>query len=107
MILQEQMIRAPDLPWERAEGYPEGTEWKVLRSDAKGKPRAVLLRLPPGFEMRSHSHVDPEHHYVLAGEYHSLGERFGPGTYRRIPPHADHGPFRSTNGAEILVIWAY
>lgn len=106
MQTQESVVRAPDLLWESAEGYPPGTERKVLRSGADGLPRTMLLRLPAGFEMRSHSHVYPEHHYVLGGEYHSEGESFGPGTYRMIPPHSEHGPFRSTSGAEILVIWA-
>jgi hypothetical protein len=42
---------------------------------------------------------------VISGEYDSQEERFPVGTYRLIPKHVDHGPFRSTQGAEVLVIW--
>jgi quercetin dioxygenase-like cupin family protein len=65
----------------------------------------VLLKLPPGFEMQSHSHLFVEHHYVLEGEYESQGKRFPAGSYRVIPRQADHGPFRSADGATVLVLW--
>lgn len=105
-IEQGLVAESADLQWEPAEGYAEGTQQKVLRRGADGKPKTLLLQLAPGFDMGSHSHRFAEHHYVLRGEYHSQRKRFGEGTYRFIPAHADHGPFRSDRGAELLVIWA-
>lgn len=91
------------LPWEKASSYPEGTMIKVLR-DA-GDAKSVLLKLPPGFRMDSHSHTLLEQHFVLEGEYEASGARHGVGAYQCIPAHTDHGPFSSENGAVILVVW--
>lgn len=46
-----------------------------------------------------------EQHIVLKGEYESEGKVFKAGTYRLIPKHETHGPFKSSQGAVILVIW--
>lgn len=92
------------LPWEDGASYAEGTQLKSLREE--GAARSILLKLPSGFRMEEHSHTCCEQHYVLEGAY-EVGERtYGPGTYRCIPAHADHGPFSSREGAVILVIWA-
>lgn len=105
MQTHEEAAKSSELDWEAAKGYPRGTQRKVLRRSPEGEPRTVLMKLPPGFEMESHSHIHAEHHFVLEGEYHSGDETFARGSYRMIPPHSDHGPFRSDDGAEILVIW--
>lgn len=91
--------------WEAAAGYPDGTMRKVLRLNEEGNPQTLLLKLPPGFAMDDHSHVNLEQHYVLEGEYEVKGERHGAGCYVLIPEHTDHGPFRSRDGALILVFW--
>jgi anti-sigma factor ChrR (cupin superfamily) len=104
--MQEVMVKTSDITWEPAANYPAGTSWKILDRGTEGEPKAVLLKLAAGFEMSAHSHIYAEHHYVISGEYDSQGERFRAGTYRVIPKHVDHGPFRSTQGAELLVIWA-
>ena len=103
--MQELVAEISEIAWEVATGYPTGTHWKVLRRDSKGEPSTILLKLAPGFDMPAHSHIYVEHHYVLSGEYESQGKRFPAGSYRVIPKHEDHGPFRSTQGAEVLVIW--
>jgi anti-sigma factor ChrR (cupin superfamily) len=103
--MQEVVAKTSGIAWEVAAGYPAGTQWKVLRRGNEGEPGTILLKLAPGFDMPAHSHVYAEHHYVLSGEYESQGERFPAGTYRLIPKHVDHGPFRSANGAELLVMW--
>lgn len=103
--MQEAVLKTSELAWEAAPGYPAGTYWKVLRRGNEGEPKAVLLKLPAGFDMPAHSHVFVEHHYVISGEYESQGERFPAGSYRVIPKHEDHGPFRSEQGAEVLVMW--
>jgi len=55
--------------------------------------------------MEGHSHTTVEQHFVLEGEYESEGKVYKAGTYRLIPEHETHGPFKSSKGAVILVIW--
>jgi quercetin dioxygenase-like cupin family protein len=103
--MKEVSVNGSDLSWEQAESFSAGTMWKVLRRDSENQPLTVLLKLPPGFEMKEHSHVFVEHHFVLEGEYESTGNRYRTGSYRLIPKHSDHGPFGSETGAMVLVIW--
>ncbi len=103
--MEEVITKAFELEWDTAASYPAGSQLKILRRGSHGEPKTILLKLAPGFEMPSHSHMYAEHHYVLSGEYESQGQRFLPGTYRVIPEHVDHGPFRSATGAELLVVW--
>lgn len=103
--MDEVAINESDLPWERAVSYQEGTRWKVLRRSSEEEPKAALLKLPPAFEMDAHAHVYNEQHYVLQGQYESQGKRFRTGSYRMIPRHMNHGPFRSAHGALVLVVW--
>lgn len=91
------------IPWEDAPSYAEGTQLKLLREE--GLARSILLKLPPGFRMEAHSHTCCEQHFVLEGSYEAGDEVYGPGTYRCIAPHTDHGPFSSREGAVLLVIW--
>lgn len=100
----EQLIRNyREMEWEPIEGYPDGTKIKVLREE-NGK-KTFLLQLPPGFQMEAHSHICNEQHLVLEGKYAAGDMVYDTGAYRCIPPHTDHGPFRSEDGAVILVIW--
>ena len=101
----EVAVNASEIAWEAPAGYPSGISRKVLRRGIRGEPRTALLKLEPGFEMNAHAHVYVEHHYVIDGEYESQGQRYPAGSYRMIPRHANHGPFRSREGALILVIW--
>ena len=103
--MDEVTVNESELPWEPADGYHEGTQWKILCRSSEGEPKAALLKLPPTFEMDAHAHVYAEQHYVLEGQYESRGKLFPPGSYRMIPAHANHGPFRSANGALVLVVW--
>jgi len=103
--MDEVQINVAELEWEPAPGYPVDTRWKVLRRDARGNPATVLLMLPPGLEIDNHSHVTLEQHYVLEGAYESSSAEYAAGSYRMIPPHTDHGPFRSKSGALVLVMW--
>jgi anti-sigma factor ChrR (cupin superfamily) len=101
----ELAVDASEMAWETPTGYPPRISRKVLRRGSAGEPRTALLKLDPGFEMNAHAHVYLEHHYVIEGEYESQGKRYPAGAYRMIPRHENHGPFRSTRGAVILVIW--
>ena len=92
-----------DSNWEDANGYPEGTKRKVLRDEDTRK--TILLQLPKGFKMGSHSHITTEQHFVLKGEYSSDGEVYPVGSYQMFSAHDEHGPFVSKEGALILVIW--
>lgn len=103
--MKEMTLDTGRMPWEKADGYPEGTMRKVLRRNSEGNPAVVLLKLPAGFAMDDHAHVFDEQQYVLEGKYEAQGKRFGAGHYRFIPAHASHGPFLSAAGAVVLVIW--
>jgi anti-sigma factor ChrR (cupin superfamily) len=92
-----------ELGWNNAKGYPVGTRIKTLRDENDAK--TILLKLPIGFHLDSHTHIYNEQHIVLEGEYESEGKIFSSGTYRFISAHKDHGPFTSKTGAVILVIW--
>jgi anti-sigma factor ChrR (cupin superfamily) len=72
-VKDEVAITESGLAWEPAGGYHDGTQWKVLRCDPDGEPKAALLKLPPAFEMDAHAHVHAENHYVLDGQYESQG----------------------------------
>ena len=103
--MKELMVNYQEMPWQDAAGYPPGTLMKVLRRDEKGQPLTVVLKLGEGFEMESHSHIGNEQHFVLEGEYESDGRLYQPGSYRLIPRETTHGPFRSEEGAVLLVVW--
>jgi len=92
-----------DSNWEDANDYPKGTKRKVLRDEDNRK--TVLLKLPKGFELGSHSHITAEQHFVLEGAYTSDGNVYPAGSYQIFSPHDEHGPFKSENGALVLVIW--
>ncbi len=92
-----------DFDWEDAKNYPKGTKRKVLRDE--NNHRTILLKLPEGFKMGSHSHITTEQHFVLKGEYSSEGKTFPEGSYQVFSAGDEHGPFISENGALILVIW--
>ncbi|MCK4465717.1 MAG: cupin domain-containing protein [Bacteroidales bacterium] len=92
-----------ELNWENTDNYPEGTLKKTLRNEQGAK--TILLKLPKGFKMGSHSHVTTEQHLVLKGAYSSEGKTYSEGSYQLIPAHENHGPFESRNGALILIIW--
>lgn len=92
-----------DSNWEFAEGYPKGTEKKVLRDE--NNRQTILLKLPKGFRMEAHSHITTEQHFVLEGEYSSDGEAYPTGSYQIFSAGDEHGPFESENGALVLIIW--
>ena len=103
--MEEVSLNVGDGEWKTAVGYPTGVLWKTLWTDDDGKVRSAVLKLPAGFEFKPHSHLYREHHHVIEGAYESGGRHYGVGTYRMIPGQREHGPFRSENGAVILVIW--
>jgi len=89
--------------WEETENYPKGTLKKTLRDENDAK--TFLLKLPKGFKMEPHSHITTEQHFLLKGAYTSEGLTYNEGSYQIFQAHEDHGPFKSKNGALVLVIW--
>ena len=98
-------VNANDMKWKASESYSTGAEEKVLSVGGTIAPRAILLKIPSGWSMDTHSHIHTELHYVLEGEYESQGETYRSGTFRVIPREVEHGPFTSKKGATILVTW--
>jgi len=103
--MEETTINYKKMKWTDAPGYPEGSKIKILREGGPGEGKTFLLKIKRGFRMEGHSHTTLEQHFVLEGEYESEGKIYKAGTYRLIPKHATHGPFKSSKGAVILVIW--
>jgi anti-sigma factor ChrR (cupin superfamily) len=98
-------ININNVEWKDASGYPQGAQEKVLSVGSDMAPRTILLKMPPGWSMDSHSHTHTELHLVLEGEYESQGETFSSGTFRIIPKEVGHGPFATKTGATILIVW--
>jgi quercetin dioxygenase-like cupin family protein len=103
--MEEITINYEKMKWTDAPGYPEGSKIKILRQGGPGKGQTFLRKIKKGFKMEGHSHTTAEQHFVLQGEYESEGKVYKAGTYRLIPRHQTHGPFKSSKGAVILVIW--
>lgn len=103
--MEEITINYEKMKWTDAPGYPEGSKIKILREGGPGEGKSFLRKIKRGFKMEGHSHTTVEQHIVLEGEYESEGKVYQAGTYRLIPKHQTHGPFKSSKGAVILVIW--
>jgi hypothetical protein len=103
--MEEITINYEKMKWMDAPGYPEGSKIKILREGGPGETKTFLRKIKRGFKMEGHSHTTLEQHFVLEGEYESEGKVYKAGTYRLIPKHETHGPFKSSKGAVILVIW--
>jgi hypothetical protein len=103
--MEEITINYQKMKWTDAPGYPEGSKIKILREGGPGEGKTFLRKIKKGFKMEGHSHTTVEQHFVLEGEYESGGKAYKAGTYRLIPKHETHGPFKSSTGAVILVIW--
>jgi anti-sigma factor ChrR (cupin superfamily) len=92
-----------DSNWQNAPEYSSETRKKVLHDEDSSK--IILLKLPAGFFMAPHSHLMNEQHVILKGEYESEGKVYHEGVYRSFKAQQKHGPFKSKNGALVLVIW--
>ena len=103
--MEEITINYEKMKWTDASGYPEGSKIKILREGGPGEGKSFLRKIKRGFKMEGHSHTTTEQHFVLGGEYESEGKVYKAGTYRLIPKRETHGPFKSSTGAVILVIW--
>ena len=101
--MENMMNLYDNLNWEKYDDYTQGTLRKVLRDEDGAK--TVLLKLPAGFYMAPHSHITVEQHFVLDGEYESRGKIYKKGAYQIFTKGDEHGPYKSDQGALILVIW--
>ena len=100
----DMIVNCNDLNWQDAgKAYPPDTKIKVLREDEGGK--TIILKMPKGFRMEAHTHIQNEQHFILNGQYEINGQIYNEGTYQLIKADMTHGPFTSQTGAEILVIW--
>jgi len=102
----ESIIRyTHDMDWQELRLFPGTAEVKVLRDEAPGGARTVLVRVPPGGQIRPHSHLAGVQHFVLDGNYETQGEVFGAGTYRFLPKDANVAPITTKGGVTILMIY--
>jgi anti-sigma factor ChrR (cupin superfamily) len=103
--MEESRVNANEMKWRTAEGYPEGAMEKVLYKGTDAAPRSILLKIEPGWTMDEHAHVHTELHYVIQGKYESQGIEYPAGSFRMIPKHTNHGPFTTSEGAVVLIVW--
>ena len=103
--MKEIHVNTADIEWQDAISYPAGVKEKVLCDGSGNAPKSCLLKIKPEWEMDGHTHVFTELHYVMEGEYESQGRIYPAGTFRMIPKHVNHGPFKTISGVTILVIW--
>jgi hypothetical protein len=103
--MAELTLHTPEMTWEPLPLVPGDAEVKILRSDAEGGARTLLVRLQPGGEIVPHSHLAAVQHYVLDGEYETEGKIFRTGAYRLLPKQADVGKISTQQGAIILMIY--
>ena len=78
---------------------------KVLREESLSDAKTLLVRIPAGGEIHPHSHRGIVQHYVLEGQYHTKGQVFGSGSYRRMPAQHDVAPMTTKSGVTILMIY--
>jgi hypothetical protein len=103
--MAELTLSTPEMTWEPLALFPGDAEAKILRSEAEGGARTLLVRLQPGRKIVPHSHLAAVQHYVLEGEYETERETFRAGTYRLLPKDADVGTISTQKGVIILMIY--
>ncbi|HEY7317261.1 MAG TPA: cupin domain-containing protein [Candidatus Binatia bacterium] len=103
--MAELTLYTPEMTWEQLPLVPGDAEVKVLRSEAEGGARTLLVRLQPGGKIVPHSHLAAVQHYVLDGEYETEGKIFRAGAYRLLPKEADVGTISTPRGTIILMIY--
>jgi hypothetical protein len=103
--MTELTLYTPEMTWEPLSLFPGDAEVKILRSEAEGGARTLLVRLQPGGKIVPHSHLASVQHYVLDGEYETKGKIFGAGTYRLLPRDADVATITAQKGTIILMIY--
>ena len=95
----------PDLQGNKSELFPGDAEVVILRDDPSTACATLLVRLPAGGRIESHSHFGVVQHLVLSGQYESSGGVFQAGTYRVLPYAAEIPPITSREGATILILY--
>ncbi|HEY7320380.1 MAG TPA: cupin domain-containing protein [Candidatus Binatia bacterium] len=103
--MAELKFYTPEMTWEPLALFPGDAEAKILRLEAAGGARTLLVRLQPGCKIVPHSHLAAVQHYVLEGEYETEGEIFRAGTYRLLPKDVDVGTISTQTGTTILMIY--
>lgn len=103
-MIQEVVVDCYETNWEDHPSFPSPAKIKVLRYGLANGLGTFLLWLPPDSEFPPHCHLSGVEHYVVQGEYEMDGQRFGPGIYRHLPPHAMVNRIQTKQGVTILVI---
>ena len=99
------IIHTPDVSWQELRAFPGTAQVKLLRDEPSGGARTMLVRVPPGGQIRPHSHLAGVQHHVLEGDYETEGETCSARTYRFLPKDADVAPITTKGGVTILMIY--
>jgi len=100
--MKEIEINSEEMKWREHKAAGNGLKSKLLR--AEDGVKTILFKIPKGFEIKAHTHIKTEQHFVLQGKYEIDGKLYTQETYRFMPAGTIHGPLTSKDGAIILVI---
>jgi anti-sigma factor ChrR (cupin superfamily) len=81
-----------------------GVRVKQLYEDPNRKYSTVLVRMDPGATFPDHVHAEAEECYIIEGDIHMGGHKFGVGDYIRADAHSVHEAISSENGCLLLVM---
>jgi hypothetical protein len=103
--MEEVILDTKALEWDKLRKFPGEGQAKVLRDEAGGGAKSMIVKLPAGGKIVPHTHLAEVQHYVLEGEYESDGKAFPAGTYRLLPKNANLPPISTKNGVVVLMIY--
>ena len=89
-------VRAEDIPWQKAEGFPAGVMVSHASGDAKGGAAVDFLKFPAGTRVPTHWHSANQVVTVLSGKLVigspgvEKGHEVGPGGYFKIAGDTPH-----------------
>lgn len=81
-----------------------GVRVKQLYEDPDRKYSTVLVRMDPGATFPDHIHAEAEECYIIEGDLHMGGHKFGVGDYIRADAHSVHEAISSENGCFLIVM---
>ena len=81
-----------------------GVRVKQLYEDSERKYSTVLVSMDAGTTFPDHVHAEDEECYIIEGDIHMGGHKFGAGDYIRADAHSVHESISTENGCLLLVM---
>jgi len=81
-----------------------GVRVKQLYEDSERKYSTVLVSMDAGATFPDHVHAEDEECYIIEGDIHMGGHKFGVGDYIRADAHSVHEAISTEKGCLLLVM---